>query len=140
MISSQEIRDRWRAGETLEQIATTYAGGMRRKRAVSRQAVSKRLIKLGFSPRERMYAEAAAAGSEASADRLEHLSRRADARAAASADLAALAAEFGLSVRALADVAGGKRDEPAAGLRARVVEACGDFSPEYLAHVTPSAG
>jgi hypothetical protein len=138
MISRHEIEDRWRAGETLDQIATEYADGTPRKRPVSRQAISKRLIKAGYSPRERMYAEAAAAGSEASADRLEHLSRRADARAEASAELAALAAEYGLSVRALADVAGGKRDEPAAGLRARVVEACGDFSPEYLAHVTPS--
>lgn len=109
--------ERWLAGDTLEVIAA--AAG------VSKQAVSRRLIRAGYSPRERLYAERAANGSAGHADRLDHLSRRADERAAATARLGALAVELGVSVRVAAA-------DP------RAVEVCAPFAPGYLSHVQPS--
>lgn len=116
-MTTDEVIARWRAGETLDSIAK--AGG------VTRQAVSKRLIRAGLSPRERMYAQRAANGSAGHADRLDHLSRRADERAAATARLGALAVELGVSVRVAAA-------DP------RAVEVCAPFAPGYLSHVQPS--
>lgn len=131
MISSEEIRERWKAGETLDAIAGTFAGGKPRGKPVSRQAISKRLLRMGLSPREREYAERAAAGSQAAAERLDELSRRADERAAATARLQALADHYGLTPKMLL----AKAPENA---QAEIAAACAPFSAAYIVYVTPS--
>lgn len=131
-MKTDEVIARWRSGQTLAVIAE--AAG------TSRQAVSRRLIRAGYSPRERQYAEAAANGSDASASRLEQLTARAEARDAATERLRALARELGISVRALVTRAcKAESDMVPDALADRVHEVCEPFSPDYLAHVTPSA-
>lgn len=124
MIPLEEITTRWTAGETISEIARVTVAGAEREPPVSRQAISTRLIRAGFSPAERR-AQAKAMSSDATPyqeSRAESVSSRVERRERARRELEALAVELGVSPMRAAETERGR-------------EVCRGFSARHIARL-----
>lgn len=119
MTELEAIVEHWQAGESISEIAHAFG--------CSRQAISQRLIRAGYSPAERR-AQAKAMSPDATPyeeSRAESVSSRVENRERARRDLAALAVELGCSPMQAAETERGR-------------EACKPYSPHHVARLLVS--
>lgn len=115
----EAIVEHWQSGESITEIAHAFG--------CSRQAISQRLIRAGYSPAERR-AQAKAMSPTATAyveQRAESVSSRVEARERARRDLEALAVELGVNPMRAAETERGR-------------EVCAPFSAKRIGRLIVS--